>query len=29
MPPPVLRFQVPAQMLPVGEMSTNWLLVVP
>jgi hypothetical protein len=29
MPPPVFRFHVPAQMLPFGEMSTNWLFVVP
>jgi hypothetical protein len=28
-PPPEFRFHVPAQILPVGEMSTNWLLVVP
>jgi hypothetical protein len=29
MPPPVFRFQVPAQIWPVGEMSTSLLLVVP
>ena len=28
MPPPELRFQVPAQILPVGDKSTSWLLVV-
>jgi len=29
MPPPEFRFHVPAQILPDGETSTSWLLVVP
>jgi hypothetical protein len=29
MPPPVLRFHVPAQIAPVGEISTIWLFEVP
>ena len=28
-PPPEFRFQRPAQMFPVGEISTSWLFVVP